>query len=134
MTSHENLSDASKAFGEIATTQNNAAAARMAIFLAISASEAYAAELEQRQAIAAAVADSIATGQPVTVSVSDIDAAVRFIRRSFVDVDFDPFPDRITIFGDDSSVWTDPDGDGDEGHFVLNLMRPASLTANPFNE
>ena len=134
MTSHENLSSASKVFGDIATTQNNAAAAGMAIFLAISASEAYAAELEQRQAIAAAVADSIATGQPVTVSVSDIDAAVRFIRRSFVDVDFDPFPDRITIFGDDSSVWTDPDGDGDEGHFVLNLMRPASLTANPFNE
>ena len=86
------------------------------------------------ESLITAVADSIATGQPVTVSVSDIDAAVRFIRRSFVDVDFDPFPDRITIFGDDSSVWTDPNGDGDEGHFVLNLMRPASLTANPFNE
>jgi hypothetical protein len=134
MTSHENLSSASKAFGEIATTQNNAAAAALAIHLAIAASEAYAAELEQRQAIAAAVADSIAKAQTVSVSVSDIDAAVRFIRRSFVDVDFDPFPDRITIFGDDSSVWTDPDGDGDEGRFVLSLMRSVSLTANPFNE
>ena len=85
-------------------------------------------------AILTAVADSIATAQTVSVSVSDIDAAIRFIRRSFVDVDFDSFPDRITIFGDDSSVWTDPDGDGDEGRFVLNLMRSVSLTANPFNE
>jgi hypothetical protein len=81
-----------------------------------------------------AVADSVATGLTVSVSVSDIDEAVRFIRRSFVDVDFDSFPDRVTIFGDDSSVWTDPDGDGDEGRFVLNLMRSVSLTANPFNE
>jgi hypothetical protein len=81
-----------------------------------------------------AIADSVATAQTVNVSVSDIDAAVRFIRRSFVDVDYDSFPDRITIFGDDSSVWTDPDGDGDEGRFVLNLIRPMSLTANPFNE
>ena len=121
---HSNLSAASKAFGEIATTQNNAAAAGMAIFLAISASEAYAAELEQRQAIAAAVADSIATGQPVTVTVTDIDAAVRFIRRSFVDVDFEPFPDRITIFGDDPSVPVSESGDGYEAHFVLNLVCP----------
>ena len=81
-----------------------------------------------------AIADSVATAQTVNVSVSDIDAAVRFIRRSFVDVDYDSFPDRITIFGDDSSVWTDPDGDGDEGRFVLNLIRPMSLTANTFNE
>ena len=81
-----------------------------------------------------AVSDSIATAQTISVSVSDIDAAIRFIRRSFVDVDYDSFPDRITIFGDDSSVWTNPDGDGSEGRFVLNLMRPVSLTANPFNE
>lgn len=82
----------------------------------------------------AAIADSMATAQPVSIPVANIDAAIRFIRSRFVDVDFDPFPDRVTIFGDDSSVWTDPDGDGDEGHFVLNLMRPLSLTANPFNE
>ena len=87
-------------------------------------------------AVLTAVADSIATGQPVTVKVSDVEACVTYLqsRPSFTDVDFDPFPDRITIFGDDSSVWTDPDGDGDEGHFVLNLMRSVSLTANPFNE
>ena len=124
MTSHSNLSDASKAFGKIATEQNNPAAAAMAIHLAIAASEAYAAELEQRQAIAAAVADSIATGQPVTVTVSNVEAAIRFIRRSFVDVDFDPFPDRITIFGDDPSVPVSESGDGYEAHFVLNLVCP----------
>jgi hypothetical protein len=134
---HSNLSAASKAFGEIATTQNNAAAAALAIHLAISASEAYAAELEQRQAIAAAVADSIATGQPVTVtlpSLDSIDAAVGFLKQRFVDVDWDGFPDRVTIFGDDQRIPVSPNGDGDEGHFVLNLMRPACLTANPFNE
>jgi hypothetical protein len=81
-----------------------------------------------------AIADSIATAQTVSVPVTDIDAAIRFIRRLFVDVDFDSFPDRVTIFGDDSSVWTSPDGDGSEGRFVLNLMRPVSLTANPFAE
>jgi hypothetical protein len=81
-----------------------------------------------------AVADSIATAQTISVSVSDVDAAIRFIRRSFVDVDFDPFPDRVTIFGDDPSIPVSADGEGDEGHFVLNLMRPAVLTANPFNE
>ena len=87
-------------------------------------------------AVLTAVADSIATAREVSVKVSDVEACVTYLqsRPSFTDVDFDPFPDRITIFGDDSSVWTDPDGDGDEGHFILNLMRPASLTANPFNE
>ena len=87
-------------------------------------------------AVLTAVADSIATASEVSVKVSDVEACVTYLqsRPSFTDVDFDPFPDRITIFGDDSSVWTDPDGDGDEGHFVLNLMRPVSLTANPFNE
>lgn len=80
-----------------------------------------------------AVADSVATARPVNVNVTDIDAAVRFIRRSFVDVDWDTFPDRVTIFGDDSSVWTSPDGDGDEGRFVLNLVFPVTQS-NPFAE
>jgi hypothetical protein len=86
------------------------------------------------ESILTAVADSVATALPVSVSVPDIDAAVRFIRSRFVDVDFDPFPDRITIFGDDQRIPVSPNGDGCEGHFVLNLMRPVSLTANPFNE
>jgi hypothetical protein len=40
-------------FGKIATEQSNPAAAALAIHLAMAASEAYCAELEQRQAAAA---------------------------------------------------------------------------------
>jgi hypothetical protein len=127
---HSNLSAASKAFGEIATTQNNAAAAALAIHLAVAASEAYAAEIEERQRQAAnlrtAVADSIATGQPVTVAVTDADAATSFLYAKFVDVDWDTYPDRITIFGDDQRIPVSPNGDGDEGHFVLNLVFPVT--------
>ena len=86
------------------------------------------------ESLLTAVADSVATALPVTVTVSNVEAAIRFIRSRFVDVDWDGFPDRVTIFGDDPSVPVSESGDGDEGHFVLNLMRPASLTANPFNE
>ena len=122
MTSHSDLSSASAEFGKIATEQSNPAAAAMAIHLAIAASEAYAAELEQRQAIAAAAADSIATAQPVTVTVTNVENAIRFLRSRFVDVDWDSYPDRVTIFGDDSSIPVSESGDGDEGHWVLNLV------------
>jgi hypothetical protein len=64
------------------------------------------------------------------VHVDDIDAAIAFIRSRFVDVDWDPFPDRITIFGDDSSV----EGDEDEGRFVIHIMRPVILNSNPYAE
>jgi hypothetical protein len=121
MKTHSNLSDASKAFGKIATEQNNPAAAALAIHLAIAASEAYAAELEQRQAIAAAVADSVATALPVTVtlpSLDAIDAAVGFLKQRFVDVDYDRIGCSVTIFGDDQRI----QGDEDEGLWVLNLV------------
>jgi len=124
MTSHSNLSAASAEFGKIAAEQSNESAAAVAIFLAIAASEAYCAELEQRQAIAAAVADSIATAQLVTVTVTNVENAIRFLRSRFMDVDWDSYPDRITIFGDDSSIPVSSDGDGDEGHWVLNLVIP----------
>jgi hypothetical protein len=127
MTSHSNLSAASAEFGKIAVEQSNEAAAAMAIFLAISASEAYAAELEQRQAIAAAVADSVATAQPVTVtlpSLEAIDSAVGFLLRNYVDVDYDRIGCSVTIFGDDQRIHVSESGDGDEGHWVLNLVIP----------
>jgi len=129
MTSHSNLSAASAEFGKIAVEQSNEAAAAMAIFLAISASEAYAAELEQRQAIAAAVADSVATAQLVTVtlpSLEAIDAAVGFLQRHYVDVDYDRIGCSVTIFGDDQRVHVSESGDGDEGHWVLNLVIPST--------
>ena len=124
MTSHSNLSAASAEFGKIAVEQSNESAAAVAIFLAIAASEAYCAELEQRQAIAAAVADSIATAQLVTVTVTNVENAIRFLRSRFMDVDWDSYPDRITIFGDDQRVTVSESGDGDEGHWILNLVIP----------
>lgn len=87
------------------------------------------------EALLAAVADSTATGLPVDVAIpaDSIESAVAFIRSRFVDVDFDPFPDRITVFGDDPSIPVADDGNGDEGHFVLNLVFPVTQS-NPYAE
>ena len=133
MTSHSNLSAASAEFGKIAVEQSNEAAAAMAIFLAISASEAYAAELEQRQAIAAAVADSVATGLPVTVtlpSLAAVDAAVDFLKQRYVDVDFDGIGNGVTIFGDDQRI----EGDEDAGLWILNLVIPSTALVATFRK
>ena len=67
-----------------------------------------------------AVADSVATGLPidVTIPANSIESAIAFLRSRFVDVDWDGFPNRITIFGDDQQV----EGDEDEGLWVLNLV------------
>lgn len=86
--------------------------------------------------ILAAIADSIATAQPISVAVpsADVDSAVAFIRSRYVDVDWDTFPNRITIFGDDASIPVADDGDGDEGHFVLDLVFPVGSQSNPYAE
>lgn len=67
-----------------------------------------------------AVADSVATALPVDVPISfvNVDAAIAFLRSRFVDVDWDTFPNRVTIFGDDQRI----QGDEDEGLWVLNLV------------
>jgi hypothetical protein len=67
-----------------------------------------------------AVADSVATGLPVDVPISfeSVDAAIEFLRSRFMDVDWDGFPNRVTIFGDDQRI----EGDEDEGLWVLNLV------------
>ena len=76
-----------------------------------------------------AVADSVATGLPIDVNVPyvNVDAAITFLRSRFVDVDYDRFPNRVTIFGDDQRI----QGDEDEGLWVLNLVfapTPARFT------
>lgn len=83
-----------------------------------------------------AVADSVATARPVNVAVpaDSIESAVAFIRSRFADVDWDTFPNRITIFGDDPSIPIPDDGEGDEGHFVLNLVFPVGSQSNPYAE
>jgi hypothetical protein len=67
-----------------------------------------------------AVADSVATGLPIDVAMpfTSVDAAIAFLRSRFVDVDWDGFPNRVTIFGDDQRI----EGDEDEGLWVLNLV------------
>jgi hypothetical protein len=67
-----------------------------------------------------AVADSAATALPVDVAISfeSVDSAINFLRSRFVDVDYDAFPNRVTIFGDDQRI----EGDEDEGLWVLNLI------------
>lgn len=84
----------------------------------------------------AAVADSIAMARPVSVAIpaDSIESAVTFIRSRFDDVDWDTFPNRITIFGDDPSIPVADDGDGNEGHFVIELVFPVGSQSNPYAE
>lgn len=82
-----------------------------------------------QQELLTAVSDSVATAQVVDVAIpaDSIDSAVAFLRSRFVDVDWDKFPNRITIFGDDQRI----EGDEDEGLWVLNLVfapAPARFT------
>jgi hypothetical protein len=77
------------------------------------------------ESLLTAVSDSVATALPVDVSIpfASIDAAIAFLRSRFVDVDYDTFPNRVTIFGDDQRI----EGDEDAGLWVLNLVfAPAS--------
>lgn len=78
-----------------------------------------------KQKILSAVADSVATALPVDVNISfvDVDAAVALLRSRFVDVDWDTFPNRVTIFGDDQRI----QGDEYAGLWVLNLVFPVPL-------
>jgi len=72
------------------------------------------------ESLVTAVADSVATGLPVDVAISftNVDAAIAFLLSRFVDVDWDTFPNRVTIFGDDQRI----EGDEDAGLWVLNLV------------
>lgn len=85
--------------------------------------------------IQAAIADSIATAQPISVAISvdEIQDIIGWILLNYDDVDYDHFPNRITIFGDDPSVSIPDDGEGDEGHFVLHLVFPVTQS-NPYAE
>lgn len=85
---HSNLSAASKAFGEIATTQSNPAAAALAIHLAIASAEAYGKELKELQTVKTLQIERTATGQyryRIVSTVEDelhVDVAWQFGNRS----------------------------------------------------
>jgi hypothetical protein len=70
--------------------------------------------------ILTAVTSSVVNKSEVTVTVTDVEAAINFIHRQWVDVDFDRYPDRVTIFGSEKFPVDSPDSDL-EGTFVLNL-------------
>ena len=72
------------------------------------------------EAILTAVADSVATALPIDVNVpyANVDAAIALLRSRFVDVDWDTFPNYVTIFGDDQRI----QGDEYAGLWVLNLI------------
>ena len=76
---------------------------------------------QARSVLLPAIADSVATGQCVTVrmySVDEIDSAILWLRKTFLDVDWDRTSDEsVTIFGDDQNII----GDEDEGLWVLNI-------------
>jgi hypothetical protein len=74
-------------------------------------------------ALRSAIAESIAHRSVPSVRVPDIESAVRWIERNHHDVDWDPHPDRITIFGDDPFILVSDDDDGSEAHFVLEILR-----------
>jgi hypothetical protein len=84
-----------------------------------------------------AVADSVATALPVTVtlpSLEAIDAAVGFLQSHYLDVDCDRIGYSVTIFGDDQRVHVSDSGDGDEGHWVLNLVIPSTALVATFRK
>ena len=72
------------------------------------------------ESLLTAVSDSVATALPIDVPISftNVDAAINFLRSRFMDVDWDGFPDRVTIFGDDQRI----EGDEYAGLWVLNLI------------
>jgi hypothetical protein len=69
-----------------------------------------------------AVTESASNKSEVTVTVTDVEKAINFIHRQWVDVDFDRYPDRVTIFGSEKFPVDSPDSDL-EGTFVLNLVK-----------
>ncbi len=90
-----------------------------------------------KEKLLTAVADSVATGFPVTVtlpSLEAIDAAVGFLQSHYLDVDCDRIGYSVTIFGDDQRVHVSDSGDGDEGHWVLNLVIPSTALVATFRK
>jgi hypothetical protein len=86
-----------------------------------------------KEKLLTAVADSVATGFPVTVtlpSLAAVDAAVDFLKQRYVDVDFDGIGNGVTIFGDDQRI----EGDEDDGLWILNLVIPSTALVATFRK
>jgi hypothetical protein len=78
---------------------------------------------KETQRILVAIGLSIATKTCPTVEVCDVEAACRWIRSRFDDVDWDWDDNAASIFGDDRRIPIADDDDGNEAHFTIQLVQ-----------
>jgi hypothetical protein len=78
---------------------------------------------KETQRILVAIGLSIATKTCPTVEVCDVEAACRWIRSRFDDVDWDWDDNAASIFGDDRRIPVCDDDDGNEAHFTIQLVQ-----------
>jgi hypothetical protein len=77
---------------------------------------------KETQRILVAIGLSVATKTCPEVEVSDVEAACRFIRSRFDDVDWDWEDNAASIFGDDRRIPVCEDDEGNEAHFTIRLV------------
>jgi hypothetical protein len=82
---------------------------------------------KETQRILVAIGLSVATKTCPTVEVCNVEAAVRWIRSNFDDVDWDLDHNEVTIFGDDRRIPVCDDDEGNEAHFTIRLVQTATL-------
>ena len=82
---------------------------------------------KETQRILVAIGLSVATKTCPEVEVSNVEAAVRWIRSNFDDVDWDWEDNAVSIFGDDRRIPVCDDDDGNEAHFTIRLVQTATL-------
>jgi hypothetical protein len=78
---------------------------------------------KETQRILVAIGLSVATKTCPTVEVCNVEAAVRWIRSNFDDVDWDLDHNEVTIFGDDRRIPVCDDDEGNEAHFTVRLVQ-----------
>jgi len=82
---------------------------------------------KETQRILVSIGLSIATKTCPEVEVCNVEAAVRWIRSNFDDVDWDWDENTASIFGDDRRIPVCDDDDGNEAHFTIRLVQTATL-------
>jgi hypothetical protein len=82
---------------------------------------------KETQRILVAIGLSVATKTCPEVEVGNVEAAVRWIRSNFDDVDWDWDENTASIFGDDRRIPVCDDDDGNEAHFTIRLVQTATL-------
>ena len=78
---------------------------------------------KETQRILVSIGLSIATKTCPEVEVCDVEAACRWIRSRFDDVDWDCDDNEATVFGDDRRIPVCDDDEGNEAHFTVRLVQ-----------